>query len=160
VVVVDDFLESTEVAVVDSFSLYRIAVGHTPDAAALGEAARAGRIRLVTPVVAFAVACGMRTCWDESCDESHKDGTGVPVRRFLELGGVETVDLTPADTVLAGKLYAGCLDRRVTGAEVLAACHSALIAKTWKAPLVSAVRAAYCYSALDRAEMDFGIELI
>ncbi|MEV5433769.1 hypothetical protein [Streptomyces sp. NPDC052701] len=159
-VILDDFLKTAEVAVVDSFSLYRIAVGHTPDGAALGEAARAGRIRLVTPAVAFAVACSMRTCWDESCDESHKDGTGLPVRKFLELGGVEMVDLTPAETVSAGKLYAGCLDRRVTGAEVLAACHSALLAKTWEVPLISAVRAAYCYSALDRTEMDFGIELI
>ncbi|MDL5205962.1 hypothetical protein [Streptomyces sp. ALI-76-A] len=160
VTVRDGFLETATVAVADSFSLYRIAVGHTPDAAAVGRAARAGKIRLFTPAVAFAVACGMRTCWDEWCDQSHKEGTGFPVQRFQELGGVEVVDLTAAETVAAGRLYAGCLERRITGAEVLAACHSALLAKEWKAPLVSAVRASYCYSALDRTDLEYGIELL
>ncbi|MFF8034785.1 hypothetical protein [Streptomyces sp. NPDC016626] len=155
-----DFLETAEVAVADSFSLYHIAVGHTPDGAALREAARAGTIRLITPAVAFAVACSMRTCWDESCDRGHAHGTGFPVRKFQELGGVELVDLTPEETVTAGQLYAGSSDRRIVGAEVLAACHSALLATGRKAPLVSTVRAAYCYSGLTRTELKFGLELI
>ncbi|WP_407552207.1 hypothetical protein QOM21_21010 [Streptomyces sp. Pv4-95] len=156
----DELLETAEVAVVDPFSLYRIAVGHTPDGTAVGDAARAGTIRLITPAVAFAVACSMRTCWDEECARDHRDGTGVPVRKFQESGGVEIVDLTPAETVSAGQLYAGYLDRRVTGAEVLAACHSALVAKRWGAPLISATRASYCYSALDNLDTSIRIGLI
>ena len=156
----DELSETAEVAVLDPFSLYRIAVGHTPDGRAMGNATRAGTIRLITPAVAFAVACSMRTCWDETCDQDHRDGTGVPVRKFQELGGLEIVSLTLAETVSAGQLYAASLDRRVAGAEVLAACHSAVLAKTWGSPLISAARASYCYSAFDRAEMSFRIDLI
>jgi hypothetical protein len=156
----DEILETAEVAVLDPFSLYRIAVGHTPGGRALGNAAQAGTIRLLAPAVAFAVACSMRTCWDESCDEDHRDGTGVPVRRFQELGGTEIVSLTPTETIAAGQLYAASMDRRVAGAEVLAACHCAILAKTSGAPLISAARASYCYTTLDRAEMNFRVDLI
>jgi hypothetical protein len=156
----DELLETAEVAVLDPFSLYRIAVGHTPDGRALGNASRAGMIRLITPAVAFAVACSMRTCWDEACDQDHRDGTGTPVRKFQEFGGTEIVSLTPAETVSAGQLYAASLDRRVAGAEVLAACHCAVLAKTWGSPLISAARASYCYSALEPGGTNFRIDLI
>ncbi|WP_320775637.1 hypothetical protein [Streptomyces sp. CRN 30] len=156
----DELPETAEVAVVDPFSLYRIAVGHTADGRALGEATRAGAVRLVTPAVAFAVACAMRTCWDELCDRDHRDGTGVPVRRFQELGGTEVVGLSPAETLSAGRLYAASLDRRVEGAEVLAACHAAVLATALKSPLVSVARAAYCYSALRQAGVHLRIDLV
>ncbi|OQD56936.1 hypothetical protein BM536_006115 [Streptomyces phaeoluteigriseus] len=156
----DELLETTEVAVLDPFSLYRIAVGHTPGGRTLGNATRTGTIRLITPAVAFAVACSMRTCWDETCDLDHRDGTGVPVRRFQEIGGIEVVSLSPAETVSAGQLYAASMDRRVVGAEVLAACHAAVLAKSSGSPLISAARASYCYSALDRAEVSFRIDLV
>ncbi|MGW2391117.1 hypothetical protein ACWCYK_16685 [Streptomyces lydicamycinicus] len=156
----DDLLETAGIAVVDPFSLYRIAVSHTPDGRALGDAARAGAIRLITPAMAFAVACGMRTCWDEECDQDHRHGTGTAIRKFLEAGGVEIVHLTPAETVSAGQLYAGYLDRRITGAEVMAACHSALLSKNSGSPLISARRASYCYSALDQANISLRINLI
>lgn len=120
----EELLGTADTAVVDPLSLYRIAVGHTPKAVALRDAVRTGRLRLVTPSVAFAVACAMRNCWDEECTQAHQGGTGVPLRKFQEGGGVEIVDLSPADTVSAGQLYAGCSDRRVVGPEVLAACHS------------------------------------
>jgi hypothetical protein len=160
VAIQDELLETAEVAVVDPFSLYRVAVSHTPDGTALGDAARAGRIRLITPAMAFAVACSMRTCWDEECDQDHRLGTGTPVQKFLELGGVEVVHLTAAETVSAGQLCAGYLDRRIAGAEVLAACHSALLSTTRGSPLISTGRASYCYSALDQAELSIPINLI
>lgn len=156
----DEILGTAEVAVLDPFSLYRIAVGHTPAGRALREAAQAGTVRFLTPTVAFAVACSMRTCWDELCDQDHRDGIGVPVRRFQELGGAEIVGFTPSETIAAGQLYAAAMDRRVGGAEVLAACHCAILARTSRAPLVSAARASYCYATLDRAEMDVRVGLI
>ncbi|WP_338320432.1 hypothetical protein [Streptomyces lonarensis] len=134
----------------DPFGLYRIAADHTPEAAAIGEAAHAGRLRLVAPAAAFAVACSMRTCWDDACGRPHRAGTGTPLRRLAESGGVEVRELTPAEAVSAGQLYAAHLDRRVTGAEVLAACHATLLAATLPAGLVSTVRAAYYYAAVDR----------
>ncbi|MEU9336631.1 hypothetical protein AB0D49_26270 [Streptomyces sp. NPDC048290] len=156
----DEPLAATGVAVLDPFSLYRIAVRHTPAGRALGDATRAGTIRLLTPVVAFAVACSMRTCWDESCDQDHRDGTGVPVRRFQELGGTELVSLSPTETIAAGQLYAAAMDHRVTGAEVLAACHCAILARASGVPVISAARASYCYATLDRAELNVRVDLI
>ncbi|WP_328723083.1 hypothetical protein OHT52_28715 [Streptomyces sp. NBC_00247] len=156
----DEILETADVAVLDPFSLYRIAVGHTPAGRALGNATQAGTIRLLTPAVAFAVACSMRTCWDETCDQEHREGTGVQIRRFQEFGGIEIVGLTPTETVAAGQLYAATMDRRVAGAEVLAACHCAILAKASGAPLISAVRASYCYATLDRADMALRVGLI
>jgi hypothetical protein len=155
-----EILRTADVAVLDPFSLYRIAVGHTPTGRMLRNATQAGTIRLLTPAVAFAVACSMRTCWDESCDQDHRDGIGVPVRRFQELGGTEIVSLTPTETIAAGQLYAASMDRRVVGAEVLAACHCAILAKASGGPLISAARASYCYATLDRAEMQFRVDLI
>ncbi|MFE9562592.1 hypothetical protein ACFYM0_15965 [Streptomyces sp. NPDC006487] len=156
----EELLGTADTAVVDPLSLYRIAVGHTPKAVALRDAVRTGRLRLVTPSVAFAVACAMRNCWDEECTQAHQGGTGVPLRKFQEGGGVEIVDLSPADTVSAGQLYAGCSDRRVVGPEVLAACHSLLLATSRRFPLVSAARAAYCYSALADVGTSYRIDLI
>ncbi|MFD7337552.1 hypothetical protein ACFV98_16310 [Streptomyces violascens] len=156
----DELLGTTTTAVVDPLSLYRIAVSHTPKGAALRELVCQGNIRLVTPAVAFAVACSMRNCWDEECDQDHQHGTGVPLRKFQELGGVEIVDMTPADTVSAGQLYAGSSDRRVVGPEVLAACHSLLLATSRRLPLLSAARGAYCYSALTGGGTNYHIGLV
>ncbi|WCD86986.1 hypothetical protein KPP03845_103352 [Streptomyces xanthophaeus] len=156
----EELLGTTTTAVVDPLSLYRIAMGHTPKGAALRDSVRSGRIRLVTPAVSFAVACSMRTCWDEECEQGHQHGAGVPLRTFQERGGVDIVDMTPTDTLSAGQLYAGCSDRRVVGPEVLAACHSVLLARSRRLPLLSAARAAYCYSALADAGTSYRIDLI
>ncbi|MDH6112903.1 hypothetical protein P3T36_002620 [Kitasatospora sp. MAP12-15] len=156
----DELLETAEAAVVDPFSLYRIAVGHTPKGVALRESARSGRTRLVTPALTFTVACAMRNCWDEECEQDHQFGTGAPIGKLHELGGVEVVDLTAAQMVSVGQLYAGCSDRRVVGAEVLAACQSVLLAKSLSLPLISAARASYCYTALAAAGASCRIDLI
>jgi len=154
-----DVLGGTTV-VVDSFSLYSIAVGHLPSGPSLRDSAHSGEVRLVTSAVALAVASSMRTCWDDACDQDHPNGADTSVQEFHERGGVEVVDLTAADAVSAGRLYAGCTDRRVGGAEVLAACHSVLLAKTHAATLLSTVRASYCYVALADAVASHRIELI
>lgn len=147
-------------AVVDSFSLYSIAVGHLPSGLSLRDSAHSGEVRLVTSAVALTVAASMRTCGDDACDQEHPNDAGTSVREFHEHGGVEVADLTPADAVSAGRLYAGCEDRRVGGAEVLAACHSVLLAKAHAATLLSTVRARYCYVALADAVASHHIELI
>ncbi len=147
-------------AVVDSFSLYSIAVGHLPSGPALRTSARNGNVHLVTSAMALAVASSMRTCWDDACDQEHPDSAGTSVREFHERGGVEVVELGPADAVSAGRLYAGCEERRVGGAEVLAACHSVLIAEARAATLLSTLRASYCYVALADATADQRIRLI
>jgi hypothetical protein len=153
-------LGTTKTAVADPLSLYRIAADHTPKGASLHASARRGELRLVTPAVAFAVACSMRNCWDEECGQEHRHGAGTLLRRFQELGGVEIVDMTPTDTVSAGQLYANCSDRRVVGPEVLAACHSVLLATSRRLPLISAARAAYCYAALAGSGTSYRIDLI
>ncbi|MEU6809447.1 hypothetical protein ABZ920_10650 [Streptomyces sp. NPDC046831] len=144
----DELPANSEATVVDVHSLYRIALGHTERGAALRESVRRGTLRLVVPTLTFGVACAMRTCWDEECDRGHPLGTGPALRRFLDGRGVETAELTPDQQVAAAQLYAVCTDRRVTGAEVLAACHSVVVAEARRMPLVSAVRASYCYLRL------------
>jgi hypothetical protein len=144
-------LGTADTAVADPLSLYSVAVGHSPRGEALREAVREGRIRLATPAVAFAVACSMRTCWDEECGRAHPGGTGLPLRKLRESGGLEIVDLTLSETLAAGHLYADCSDRRVVGPEVLAACHSVQLARSRNVSLLSTARAAYCYTALEGA---------
>lgn len=156
----DPLLHGDGTAVVDPFSLYRISTAHTPRAARLRESVRQGALRLVTPAVAFAIACGMRTCWDENCGQEHRPGTNTPASRFQGLDGVEIADLTYAELVSAGQLFARCADHRITGAEVLAACHCVLLSLSLGAPLVSAARAAYCYRALPEAQANGAIELV
>jgi hypothetical protein len=156
----DDILGGTTTAVLDSVSLYSIAVGHLPSGPSLRDSARSGDMRLVTSAVAFAVAISMRTCWDDECRQGHPNGAGLSVREFHERGGVEVVDLSPVDAVSMGRLYASCYERRVVGAEVLAACHSVLLAETHAAILLSTVRASYCYVALGDAAASHRIQLI
>lgn len=139
-------------AVVDAFSLYRISVSHSPAATAVQESALRGDLRLIAPAVTFAVSCGMRTCWDDECDQEHTSGTGTAVQKFHELGGFEVVDLTPGDAVSAGQLYARCVDSRIEGAEVLAACYSFRLAGARNALLISSARASYCYTVPRAAE--------
>ncbi|WP_330342455.1 hypothetical protein [Streptomyces sp. NBC_00557] len=156
----DPLLHSGGTAVADPFALYRISTAHTPRAARLRESVRQGALRLVTPAVAFTVACGMHTCWDENCDQEHRPGTSSPAGRFHGLDSVEIADLNHAELVSAGQLFARCADHRITGAEVLAACHCALLSRSLGAPLVSAARAAYCYRALPEAQANGAIELV
>nr|WSY53300.1 hypothetical protein OG999_26370 [Streptomyces sp. NBC_00886] len=144
----DELLARLETAVVDAYSLYRIALGHTPRGSVLRDAALTGDIRLVVPAFSFGVACAMRTCWDEECDERHPPGAGATIRRFLGGRGVEPAEPTPEATVAAGQLYEDCAQHRVTGAEVLAACHTVVLAGDRGTPLVSAARASYCYLPL------------
>jgi hypothetical protein len=155
-----DLLEATGTAVVDSFSLYRIAVGHLPSGPSLKDSAQQGKLHLVTSTVAYAVACSMLTCWDEACEEDHRHHAGEPVKELHELGGLEIAESTATDAASAGQLYAGCAERRIGGAEVLAACHSVLLAKSRAATLISTARASYCYVALADAAADHRIELI
>jgi hypothetical protein len=147
-------------AVVDSFSLYSIAAGHRPNGSSLRDSANSGRVRLITSAVTLAVASSMRTCWDRECNQDHPKGIDASVREFCAGGGVDVVDLTSLDAMYAGKLYANCYERRVTGAEILAACHSVLLAKTHEVSLLSTVRARYCYVALADAITSPHIQLI
>ncbi|MER7656686.1 hypothetical protein [Streptomyces albidoflavus] len=156
----DELLARSETAVVDAYSLYRIALGHTPRGTVLRNAALTGDIRLVVPAFSFGVACAMRTCWDDECDQLHPPGAGAAIRRFLGGRGVETAEPTPEATVAAGQLYADCAQRRVTGAEVLAACHTVVLAGDRGTPLVSAVRAAYCYLPLADRRPGFRIDYV
>lgn len=143
-----ELLARSETAVVDAYSLYRIALGHTPRGSALRDAVHTGDLRLVVPAFTFGVACAMHTCWDEECDERHPPGAGTTIRRFLGGRGVEVAEPTPEATVAAGQLYADCDRRRITGAEVLAACHALVLAGDRGTHLVSAARASYCYLPL------------
>ena len=156
----EDLLETTTTAVVDSFSLYSIAVGHCQDGRSLRVSAENGDIHLVTSAVALAVACGMRTCWDDACDQEHPDDAGTSVREFYERGGVEVVGLTAAEAVSTGHLYTRCEEKRIGGAEVLAACHSVLLAESRAATLTSTVRASYCYTAIPETAATRRITLI
>ncbi|MEU6667431.1 hypothetical protein [Streptomyces sp. NPDC046727] len=109
-------------------------------------------IHLVIPAVTFAVACAMRTCWDDYCTKEHPFGTGSAVQNLFDRGGVDILELSPQDAVAAGRLYARCADQRIEGPEVLAACHASHVAHARGVPLLSASRAAYCYpAAVERA---------
>ncbi|MGW4059298.1 hypothetical protein ACWEGE_13505 [Amycolatopsis sp. NPDC004747] len=147
----DGFPTTTGTFVVDSFSLYSIVVGHGSDGPALRQSVRDGGIRLVTSAIALAVASSMRTCWDSACDQEHPAVADEPVREFHDGGAIEVAELTSDDALSAAELYLGCQERRIGGAEVLAACHSVLLAGSLAAPLVSTVRASYCYTAITEA---------
>ena len=140
----EDLSMLDETAVVDSFSLYSVATGHCPGARSLKDSAENGGIHLITSAVALAVAASMRTCWDSTCGRGHPVDTGSAVEEFCG-GRVEVVGLTPGQALSAGRLYAGCEERRIGGAEVLAACHSVLLAEAGATTLVSTTRATYCY---------------
>jgi hypothetical protein len=155
----DDLLATTGSFVVDSFSLYSIAVGHGAAGPDLRRSVRGGRIRLVTSSVALAVASSMRTCWDRACRQEHPAATDGPLRELQESGAVDIAELTSADALSTAQLYTGCEERRISGAEVLAACHSVLLARSRAAPLVSTVRATYCYTAIPDATADRRIVL-
>ncbi|MGH3758448.1 hypothetical protein [Actinophytocola sp.] len=156
----DDLLRTTGTFVVDSFSLYSIVVGHSPDGLTLRASAQNGEIHLVTSAVALAVAVAMRTCWNSECDQEHPSVAGASVREFHERGAVEVAELTSTDAMSAAQLYIGCAERRIGGAEVLAACHSVLLAESRAAPLVSTIRASYCYTAIPEATAGQRITLI
>jgi hypothetical protein len=134
-----------DLVVADSFALYRLALGHTEAAQSLMESVRNGDLRVETPAVAFAVACGMRTCWDSDCLQDHRPSSGSALQSFHSREGIEVVYPSSSDSVSAGRHYANCVDRRLDGAEVLAACHARLLAEARNATLISTARASYCY---------------
>ncbi|MGY0055246.1 hypothetical protein ACWY4P_01515 [Streptomyces sp. LZ34] len=138
-------------AVADSFALYEIAVDHTSTASLVKEAALTNDIHLVVPAVTLAVSCSMRNCWDELCTKGHQFGAGSAVQSLLNRGGIRLLELTPADAVSAGKIYARSADQRVEGPEVLAACHASLLAAGRNMPLLSTARASYCYATMEEA---------
>ncbi|MEO9239760.1 MAG: hypothetical protein ABI418_16895, partial [Jatrophihabitantaceae bacterium] len=119
-----------------------------PQGQSLRISAENGEIQLVTSAAALAVAFSMRTCWDDECDKEHPRATEASVQEFYERGGVEVAELTSAEAMSAGRLYIGCNEKRIAGAEVLAACHSVLLAESRAATLISTVRATYCYTAI------------
>ncbi len=134
--------------VVDSGALYQIASGHSPAAVELRKQVQAGRLDLTVPVAAFSVSSSMRRCWDSECRRDHSSGGRPALRDFYERTNFRIHQPTPDFVLAAGGLYAGCVDRRVVGSEVLAACHSALLAAQEKVPLVSTASARYCYIPL------------
>ncbi|GAA2431093.1 hypothetical protein ACFPFX_27320 [Streptomyces mauvecolor] len=137
-------------AVADSFALYRIVSGHGPGAAVAREAALGGSLRLLSPVVAVAVAAGMRDCWDEACDERH-GFLGHELVTLCRLSGLETGLDDPGSAVEAGRLYAASTALHIDGPEVLAACHAAGPAARKGCALLTAARAAYCYRSAREA---------
>jgi hypothetical protein len=155
-----DVLTSGKTLVVDSFSLYSIIVGHGLDGPHLQRSAEDGEIHLVTSAVALAVASNMRTCWDSACDQEHPAVAEDLVREFHDRGAVEVAELTSAEALSAARLYSDCEEWRIGGAEVLAACHSVLLAGSRSAPLVSTIRASYCYTAIPDATAGRRIVLI
>jgi hypothetical protein len=74
--------------------------------------------------------------------------TAGGLRRFYDDGGVQIINSTTESTFSAGQLYMRCGEQRLMGSEVLAACHAVLLARSFRALLVSAYRALYCYQAL------------
>lgn len=148
-----------DVVVVDSFALYRLALGHTEAAQSLMESVRNGDLRVETPAVAFAVACGMRTCWDSDCSQDHRPSSGSALQSLHSRAGVEVVHPSLSDSISAGRHYANCVDRHLDGSEVLAACHARLLAETHNATLVSTARASYCY-VQPHAELPVQVRLI
>ncbi|MEV6866840.1 hypothetical protein AB0M44_38325 [Streptosporangium subroseum] len=137
------------VAVADSYSLYGMAAGHNPSAAALGEAVVSGRLRLAVPAIVLAVTYGMRTCGDEDCTRAHEPDPSARLDAFCALDGVETVSLAGASAMTVGSLYGACVGANYHGAEILAACHAAAIAKERKCRLLTTARASYCYILAD-----------
>jgi hypothetical protein len=136
---------SAEVVVADSFALYRISTGHTPEGAALRKAVLNGSVKILAPALSFTVSCGMETCWDDECRRDHPETPGRRVQDFHRQTGFEIVQPTVADSVSAGRSYRRLSNRRVVGPEVLAACFARLLADDRRVPLLSTSRALYCY---------------
>ncbi|MFC8450022.1 hypothetical protein [Kitasatospora sp. NPDC057223] len=138
----------TRHAVVDSGALYQLASGHSPAAVELRKQVRTGDLHLTVPMAAFSVSSSMRTCWDNECRLDHPDDGTDALRDLLDRPGIEIRQPTADFALTAGSLYAGCVDRRVVGSEVLAACHSVLLADQESVPLISTASARYCYVPL------------
>jgi hypothetical protein len=153
-------VRTARISVVDSFSLYSIATGHTPNGSLLRGSAEMGKNRLVASAVALAVTSSMDTCWDTTCKQRHVDEAATAVQELHESGLVEVVELSAADAAAVGRLYRQCQDHRIGGAEVLAACHSVLLVASLEALLVSTARARYCYLPLVESTAPHRIELI
>jgi hypothetical protein len=134
-------------------------VGHPAGGSAYRELADSGKIRLVVPSVAFSVACSMQTCRDSACTGQHAQRPAPYLRQSAKAGAVSIMNLTPDQMIAASHLYERCLDRRIVGEEVLAACHSAAIAKELGYPLLSTARARYCYIAYRESEFPCLVEM-
>ncbi|MBW5420703.1 hypothetical protein GKQ77_03845 [Streptomyces sp. BG9H] len=139
-----------ESAVVDPFALYRIVDAHTPGALAIRESVLRGTLTLSAPAVAIAVAGGMRSCWDEACEERHAF-LGRRLSAFCARIDLEIGETEPESAVEAGRLYAASTSMRIEGPEVLAACHAAQMASKRDCQLLTVSRAAYCYRAAHAA---------
>ncbi|MER6301353.1 hypothetical protein ABT247_17550 [Kitasatospora sp. NPDC001539] len=138
----------TRHAVVDSGALYQLAAGHSPAAVELRKQVRSGELQLTVPMAAFSVSSSMRSCWDTECRLEHPDDGVDALRDFLDRPGLRIHQPTADFALTAGGLYADCVDRRVVGSEVLAACHSVLLAEQESVPLISTASARYCYVPL------------
>ena len=146
----------SKILVADSFALYQIATGHTEKAVDVRASVLAGRLRVLVSGISFAVSCGMRTCWDDECRKEHTGG----VQEFCEQADIDIAHPVAAESVAAGRLFANCTDHRITGPEVLAACHSIVLARAGRHPLISTSRAAYCYTYLSAFDDEQAIELV
>ncbi|WP_431911886.1 hypothetical protein [Micromonospora carbonacea] len=135
-------------AVVDSYALYHISTGHSEAAVRIRDRVSSGALFLAVPSVAFAVSSGMRNCWDSHCERAHVADYGNVLRNFHQQAGVGIIEPDPELSLSAGRLYAQCSDQRVVGSEVLASCHAVLLAEGAALPLLSVLRALYCYKPL------------
>lgn len=152
-------MSGVDTVVADAFSLYCIAVGHSAGGSAYRELADSGKIQLIVPPVAFSVAVSMRTCGDPACTEQHAQRPAPYLRQSVTAGAVSIINLTPDQMIAAGRLYERCMDRRILGEEVLAACHSTAVAKNLGYPLLSTARARYCYITNRESEFSCPVEI-
>lgn len=139
-------LETEDTLIVDSFALYQVATGHSEKAETVRQAVLQGAMTVSVSAMAVATACGMRSCWDEDCATRHPWNSSALIRGLCVRPELDMVPPSLETSMAAGHLYASFASRRVEGPEVLSSCHSALMAQELGQPLLTTVRAAYCYS--------------
>ncbi|GGR03658.1 hypothetical protein [Streptomyces pilosus] len=137
----------SKAVVADAFALYALATEHTDPAEEMRASVGRGRLTVTVSALAVATASGMRTCWDEYCSRNHRPDVATLVRRLCAGPGVEVVEMDLNASIAAGRLYASSSAVRVEGPEVLAGCHSALMAQELSCRVLTVARAAYCYTS-------------
>jgi len=140
-------IASIKQAVVDPYSLYSIALRHTPCSVEISDRVTAGGFQLVVPALVMASAGAMVSCGEGDCALPHPPNLTRQLSELLSTPSIEVIPLTAEAAQDLAVLYRAHVALRYVGDTVMAACNAALVARREHLPLVTTPRARYCYPA-------------